>query len=283
VSLYRLSEPAEHLVAPVIVAAFDGWVDAGGASTAAAALIAGSTESLCEFDGDALYDYRSRRPVLDILDGVPTELTWPRLSIRLARHGGRDILVLSGAEPDFRWRELAHDVSEVCQRLGVVEWVSLGALPAAVPHTRAVSILATASRQGLLHETEVQGPGGLLRVPAACLSTVELAVSRSNTPTVGFFAQIPHYVGGPYPAAVIAILKHAGGHLGVEFELGSLPEEALAQRQQLDALVAQDSDLEQYVDRLEKSTGQAVPSGDELASEIERFLREAERGGGSGP
>ena len=108
--LYRLSEPADQLVAPAIVAAFDGWIDAAGASTAATVLVGGDGEAVASFDPDALYDYRSRRPVLDVLDGKLTELVWPDLTLKRARHGARDLLVLTGPEPDFKWRELSQDV-----------------------------------------------------------------------------------------------------------------------------------------------------------------------------
>lgn len=273
--LYRSSEPTEPLVAPAVVAAFDGWIDAAGASTSAATAIAEGGDVLATFVPDVLFDYRSRRPILDIVDGKPTALVWPELTLRRRRIGPRDILVLTGAEPDFRWQELGGDLLELCVRLGVVEWVSLGSIPAAVPHTRPVPILATASRPGLLAEDEQQGPEGLLRVPSACLSTIELAVSAGGVPTVGFYAQVPHYVQGPYAAGTIAMLEHAGRHLGVELPAGPLAADALAQRQRLDAAVQADDDSRAYVARLEQMTGeeQRLPSGDELASEIERFLR----------
>lgn len=283
-ALYRLTEPDQPLLAPALVAAFDGWIDATGASTAAATLMAEGGEAVVTFDGDALYDYRARRPVLDIVDGTLSELMWPELTITRTRHGGRDLLVLSGAEPDFRWRELAQGVLDLALRLGVVEWVSLGSIPAAVPHTRPVPILATASKAGLLAEDEQQGPGGLLRVPAAALSAIEFVVSGAGIPAVGFFAQVPHYVSGPYAAATAAILEHAGRHLGVELALGSLPDEAAVQRQRLDELIAQDPESRGYVERLEATMGEErIPSGDELASEIERFLRGQGEGGGQGP
>lgn len=283
--LHRLHEPEEPLVAPAIVAAFDGWIDAGGASTAAAELIAGDAEPIVTFASDLLYDYRSRRPVLDIVDGTLTDLAWPDLSMKRVRFDARDVLVLTGPEPDFRWRELGGDVHQVAVSLGVVEWVSLGAIPAAVPHTRPVPILATASRPGLLHEDERQGPQGLLRVPAAALSTIEHRVSGGGIPTVGFYAQVPHYVGGSFPAATIAILEHAGRHLGVDLPLGGLADEAIAHRRRLDAAVEADEDSRAYVGRLETVVdNEEAPTGDELVSEIERFLqqREGGTGGGSG-
>jgi PAC2 family protein len=273
--LYRANDVDEALLAPAVLAAFDGWIDAAGAATAAASAVAAGGDRIASFRPDDLYDYRSRRPILDIVDGKPTTLVWPELTLSRRRIGERDVLVLTGAEPDFRWQELGGDLVELCVRLGVVEWVSIGAIPAAVPHTRPVPILATASRPGLLAEDEQQGPEGLLRVPAACLSTIEIVVAESGIPAVGFYAQVPHYVQGPYPAATIAVLEHAGRHLGVDLPTASLAEEALTQRQRLDAAVAADDDSRAYVARLEQMTGeeQRLPSGDELASEIERFLR----------
>lgn len=284
--LTRLWEPPDELVAPALVAAFDGWIDAAGASTAAAARIAGDEgETVATFDPDLLYDYRSRRPVLDIVDGTLAELVWPDLTLRRKHIGGRDLLVFTGPEPDFRWRELGGDIIDLCLRLGVVEWVSLGSIPAAVPHTRPVPILATASKAGLLHEEELQGPEGLLRVPSAALSTIEMAVVGSGIPTVGFYAQVPRYVGGSYPAAAVALLEHAGRHLGVELPLGDLPDEAAARRDRLDAAVGSDEETRSYVERLEVAVdSEEMPSGGDLVQEIERFLRDrADGGSGEGP
>ncbi len=222
--------------------------------------------------------------MLDVVDGVLTELTWPDLTLRRARIGDRDLLVLHGAEPDFRWRRLADEVLELALRLGVVEWVGLGSIPAAVPHTRPVPVMATASKAGLLGPDEQQGPPGLLRVPSAVLSAVEITVAGSGVPAVGFFAQVPHYVSGPYAAGSIALLEHAGRHLGVDLPLGPLPDEAMAQRERLDAVVAQDEDSKAYVQRLETlADEERLPTGDDLAAEVERFLREAGRGEGGTP
>jgi hypothetical protein len=282
--LHELREPDEPLVAPAIVAALDGWIDAGGASTAAVDLVARDAEPIVTFGSDLLYDYRSRRPVLDIVDGVLTDLAWPALSIRRARLGGRDLLVFTGPEPDFRWRELGADMLDVAVRLGVVEWVSLGAIPAAVPHTRPVPILVTASKPGLLGPDEHPGPQGLLRVPSAALSAIEHEIIGGGIPTVGFYAQVPHYVGGAYAAATIAILERASRHLGVDLPLGDLAAEAMGQRQRLDTAVAGDDDSRAYVARLETvADNQEIPTGDELVGEIERFLQQRDGGAGPGP
>jgi hypothetical protein len=284
VALFRL-EPLDDVepAAPVLVAAFDGWVDAAGASSQATEHLARGGELVATFDGDVLFDFRSRRPVLDIIDGTLQRLEWPSLSMHRRRVGGRDVIVLHGAEPDFHWRELGDDLLELSLRLGVVEWVSLGAIPAAVPHTRAVPVMATASDDGLLHEQETKGPQGLLRVPSACLSAVELTVSGAGVPAVGFYAQVPHYVGGPYAAASVALLERLSRHLRIDLPMGSFPEDAVAQRERLDMAVNADDDVRQILERLETATEEELPSGDDLAAEIERFLRERPGDGGAGP
>jgi hypothetical protein len=284
-SPYRVTADVGDLERPVVLAAFDGWIDAAGASTAAVGQVASDAATVVEFDPDALYDFRSRRPVLDIVDGTLTDLSWPELSMRRARHGGRDVVVFTGAEPDYRWQELGRDAVDIVRQLGVREWISVGSIPAAVPHTRPVPVLANASAPELLRHGEQQGPQGLLRVPSAALSAVELAVSSAGIPCVGFYAQIPHYVGGPFPAASVALLDHVSRQIGVDIPPGELLEQAAVHRQRLDEAVAADEDSASYVQRLENMVDEErIPSGDELASEIERFLRGAGPSGGeSGP
>jgi hypothetical protein len=283
VSLFELEPVSERgFVAPVLIAAFDGWVDAAGASSAAAEHLARGGELLATFDADLLFDYRSRRPVLDIIDGTLTRLDWPSLTLHRLRTDGRDLLILQGAEPDFRWRELGSDVLELCLRFGVVQWASLGAIPAAVPHTRPVPILTTASEDAALHGSETKGPPGLLRVPSACLSAIEMSIAGAGIPCVGFYAQVPHYVGGPYAAASAALLEHLGHHLQAMLPMGSFTEDAAAQRERLDVAVQADEDVREFLQGLEGSQDAEIPSGDELAAEIERFLRDRPDPGGPG-
>ena len=281
-ALYRL-ENTPDLEAPVIVAAFEGWVDAGAAGTTAASQLADEGEVVATFDADAIFDYRARRPTLDIIDGRPMTLAWPQLRVVAARIGGRDLLVLSGPEPDYRWRELSADVVALARELGAASWVSLGAIPAAVPHTRPVPLLATASAPGLLPEGIRQGPDGLLRVPSAALSVLELAVSSAGIPAVGFFAQVPHYVQATYPATSIALLSTLGRHLGIEPPVGTLATRALERRNLLDAATATDEETKAHVERLELLADEArLPAGDELIADIERFLREGTPDEGDG-
>lgn len=278
-ALYRLDQDP-NFTAPVVVAALEGWVDAGGAGTTAAAQLAEGGTVVATFDADAIYDYRVRRPTLDIVDGRPTTLEWPSLTLSATTIGDRQLLVLTGPEPDYRWRELATDVVELAKRLGVASWASLGAIPAAVAHTRPVPILATASAEGLLPSGIRQGPDGLLRVPSAALSVLELTASAAGIPSIGLFAQVPHYVSASYPTASIALLTALGRHLGVDLPVGQLATRALERRSMLDAATAADEQTKAYVERLESLSDESrLPEGDELIADIERFLRE----GGGGP
>jgi hypothetical protein len=282
-ALYELDESAaEGLEAPLLVAAFDGWVDAGGAATTALARMAEDGGIVAAFDGDALLDFRARRPTLEIVDGRPDTLSWPSLSLRRSPTAGTNLLVLTGAEPDFRWNQLAGEIVELAQRLGVSTWISVGSIPAAVPHTRPVPILGTQSAPGLLRGDVQAGPAGTLRVPAAFLSVLDHSVARAGIPAVGYFAQVPHYVTGAYPAASLALLTAVERHVGTTLSPGALTAEAVSLRSRLDRAAASDADTRAHVERLEAMVDEArLPEGDELIGEIERFLRD--RSGGSGP
>jgi len=278
VSLYRLDDPGD-LVAPVFIAAFDGWVDAGSAATTALERLTDEAPVVATFDADRLFDYRARRPPLEIIDGRLAELTWPELVVRRVHVGDHDLLVLVGPEPDYRWRELVAATVELVGRLDVASWISLGAIPAAVPHTRPVPIIGTESGPGLLRAAVLPGPDGVLRVPSALVSALEFEVSRAGTPSIGYFAQVPHYVSGPYPAAAAALLETLGSHLGVPLPTGELAEEAQQLRARLDAAAAIEETTRTYVERLEAMADeQRLPAGDDLIADIERFLREGGEG-----
>jgi hypothetical protein len=279
VPLFQKAESVT-LDSPILVAAFDGWVDAGSAGTLAAKQLLGdSSRVVATFDADRLFDYRARRPTLDILDGTLQSLEWPELVLRAAHFGERDLLVLTGPEPDFRWHQLSSEVTGLVKELGVSTWVSLGAIPAAVAHTRPVPVLGTASVRGLLPDGVSQGPDGRLRVPSAVLSVLELGVSSNGVPSVGFYAQVPHYLSAAYPQAAIELLSRVGRYLGFEPPLGELPMQALETRALLDAATAADERTKAHVERLEEMADEArLPVGDDLIADIERFLRD--RGGG---
>jgi hypothetical protein len=275
VSVLRVKDLSD-LVAPTVVVAFDAWVDAGSAATSAiAAILEDSAPRVASFDADVLFDYRARRPTLDILDGRPSALSWPDLAISRTTLRDRDVIALTGPEPDFRWRELCDDLAAFARQLEVEQWITLGAIPAAVPHTRPVPILGTESSPGLLRGGVQPGPAGLLRVPAAAVSVLDVAIAEAGIPTLGYFVQVPHYISGEYAPAAIALLDALGQHLGLEIETASLRAEAELIRTRLDTAAAVDEKTRSYVERLEQMVDEArLPSGDELISEIERFLRD---------
>ena len=191
--------------------------------------------------------------------------------------------MLTGAEPDYLWRQLQTDVVGLAKELGVVTWVSLGAIPATVPHTRPVPILGTASTAGLLPQDVPQGPDGELRVPSALVSVLELAVSQAGIPALGFFAQVPHYASGAFPNAAVELLGRLGNFLGTDVPLGDLPKRALETRTLLDAAVSAEERTRSYVERLEAMADEArLPAGDELIADIERFLRDGGDGSDDG-
>ena len=273
-SLYRI-ETSPSLDAPVIVAAFDGWVDAGNAATSVVEALAENADTVATFDSDQLFDYRSRRPTLEIRDGRLASLEWPEVTLTHARFAGRDLLMLTGSEPDDRWRAFGDAVVGLVQQLGVTGWISLGAIPAAVPHTRSVPILGTESRPGLLKGGVAPGPSGLLTVPSAAISMLEMAVAAAGIPAVGYFAQIPHYVTGPYAIAAMELMRSLERHLGIDLPRGGISDEARQLRTKLDAATASDESTRSYVERLEAMVDESrQPAGEDLISEIERFLRD---------
>jgi predicted ATP-grasp superfamily ATP-dependent carboligase len=281
-SVYEMSGDHGELRAPVLIVAFTDWVDAGGAGSRAARHIGGDGELYATFDGDALFDYRSHRPILDIVDGTPKQFDWPEMTVRRRRYGNRDLLILTGPEPDFHWREFAGGALEVALRAGVVEHVSLGAIPAAVPHTIATPVMMTASSKELLKESD-RPTDGLLRVPAAAVSLVEWTLSQSGIPAVGFWAQAPHDL-PQYPPAAIALIRRVESHLGISIGVGELQQEAAVQRAQLDEMFSTSDDAREFLEQLEQLAGeQEIPGADEIAAEVEKFLRGQTGDGGPNP
>jgi hypothetical protein len=272
--MYRLNEP-KPLNAPALIVAFDGWVSAGGAGTATADHIAGASEVIADFESDRLYDYRVNRPTLEFTEGIIDKLEWPAATVRLRRLRTRDLLILSGPEPNWQWQGFAEAVADLAAKLAVVQHVSLGGIPWAAPHTRPTIVVTTSSRRDLLGD-DANFPEGTLRVPASAASVVESAVAERGIPTVGFWARVPHYVGGVYQPAVLTLVDRVARYLGVELPLGSLVDEAAAQRRQLDEALEDQPAARELVAQLEElydASGE-VASGEEIAAEIERFLRE---------
>lgn len=272
-SLYVLDDPGA-LVRPALIVALDGWVNAGEAGTTAAATIAGEGDVIARFDSDALYDYRATRPTVDFLEGVMSDVAWPEMTLTRTAHPTRDLLVLTGIEPNWSWQRFAREIAELAKTLDVEEHVSLGGIPWAAPHTRPVTTIVTASDRDRLDPGD-EHPQGLLRVPGSAVSIVEHAVAGAGIPSTGFWARVPHYIGATYHAAAIALLERVTAHLSVEFDLGNLTQAAMEQSDQLDSVADGRPDVKAMVEQLETLVDQqGVVSGEELAAEIERFLRE---------
>jgi hypothetical protein len=267
------------LVSPALLVAFEGWVSAGSAGMASAGHIAGDGEVVATFESDRLYDYRVNRPTLDFVDGMFSEVEWPVTTLRLRQIGDRDLLVLSGPEPNWGWQALSEAVGDLAIDLGVLHHVSLGGIPWAAPHTRPTIVVTTASRRDLIG-ADANFPDGLLRVPASAASIVEKALANRGIPTVGFWARVPHYVAGTYFPAVVSLVERVSRYLGVDIPLGSLVDESAAQRRQLTEALEEQPAIQEIVEQLEAvydASGE-VATGEEIAAEIERYLRDRGEG-----
>ncbi|MDQ3896969.1 MAG: PAC2 family protein [Actinomycetota bacterium] len=299
--LYELRARPE-LDSPVLVMAPEGWIDAGlgGAGAVGALLAAMETEVVASFDVDRLLDHRARRPVSHMLDGVYTDLVWPALDLLWGGDAdGRPVLVLAGPEPDHEWRTFADAVAELAAMFGVRLAVGLGAFPAGVPHTRTSRLAATATNAQLANQLGVVS--GVVEVPAGVLAAIERRLAQLEIPTIAIWARVPHYAASmPYPPASVQLLEGLQSVAGIRVEAPELVEAANATKAQLDELTANSvqhtalvRQLEAQVDAEEADgdgaagEGQSpapetrwgnLPTGDELAAEVERFLR-GEQGG----
>jgi predicted ATP-grasp superfamily ATP-dependent carboligase len=282
---YRLHREGP-LQAPVLVVALEGWVDAGlGAATAVATMVAANdSELLATFDGDHFLDQRARRPVVHLVDGVNTEMTWPQTQLRLgADAGGHDVLFLVGPEPDFHWKGFVDATVELARRFGVRLVVALGAFPAPAPHTRPVRLVATAPPTSAELIDRVGRSRGELEVPAGISSALEIGFGEAGIDMVTLWARVPHYVAAmAFPEASAALVDGLAQLAGLSFETAELRHAADASRRQVDEVIASNREHVEMVRKLElavdTSEGNALgietmPSGDELAAELEKFLR----------
>jgi proteasome assembly chaperone (PAC2) family protein len=278
-----LADPELH--EPVMVVALEGWIDAGlGANAAIATLLESiTTETLATFDTEYFIDQRARRPMVRIVDGVTAELTWPEIQMRVgADRDGADVLLLVGPEPDFHWSDFIDLVTDVAQRYDVKLVCGLGAFPAPTPHTRPVRVIGTAPAASA-HLLELVGTvEGELEVPAGIMAALEMGFAETGTPVVTLWARVPHYVASmPYPQASAALLNSLAAVAGLSIDASPLREASEETRQRVDDLVTNNPEHAAMVRGLERtadeseghSLGVDLPSGEELAAELERYLR----------
>ena len=282
-ALFELHERPD-LDNPVLIVALDGWIDAGYGAAAALRTVREHNEfvTVATFDTDNLLDHRSRRPSMTLVDGVNTGLTWPTIELCAGvDRSGNDVLLLVGAEPDHTWRAFADASVDLALEFGARLVTGLGAYPAPVPHTRPTRIVSTATSRDL---AEVVGfIPGRIEVPAGVAAAIELRAAEVGLPAVGLWAQVPHYASAmPYPAAAAALIDGLDHAAGVRFGTGDLVDEAAKTRTRLDELVSGSPEhldlvrqLEEQVDTLDTGTISEM-SGDELAAEFEKFLRDQE-------
>jgi hypothetical protein len=281
----------------VLVVALEGWVDAGlGADGAISALLsAGPTELIATFDGESLIDQRARRPVAHIARGINEGLTWPVIQMRLGQDLlGANVCFLVGPEPDFRWPSFVQSVVGLCRDLRVRMVVGLGAFPAPAPHTRPVRLAATGPPSSADLVGQIGIVQGEIDVPTGVWGALELALGEADIATVGLWARVPHYVSGmSFPSASAALLDGLAAVAGLSVDASPLHTAADASLRQVDDLISKSSEHTAMVRQLEHSVDTAegnpldvgqLPTGDELAAELERYLRdERGDGGDSGP
>jgi hypothetical protein len=293
VTLYErhLGRPLDH---PVLVVVLEGWVDAGlGADGAITALLsAGPTELVATFDGESLIDQRARRPVVHISHGVNEGLTWPVIQLRAGTdRAGADVCYLVGPEPDFRWPSFVTSVVALARELGVRMVVGLGAFPAPAPHTRPVRLAATAPQDSAELVARVGIVQGDIDVPSGVWGALEIAFGDAGIPTVGLWARVPHYVSGmAFPSASAALIDGLAAVGNLSLDSTELHTAADASLQQVDDLIAKSTEHTAMVRQLERSVDAAegnpldvgtLPTGEELAAELERYLRDERSDGGS--
>ena len=280
----------ERLRQPVLVAGFEGWNDAADAASTAAGWLTqhGTSTRLASIDPEEHFDFQSRRPQVELVDGVTRKIAWPENCFFAVGFDDRDLVVLRGIEPSYRWKSFSRAVTTVAHETGCEMVITLGALLADVPHTRAARITGTATDGELidrlgLAQSRYEGPTGIVGVLNDYCRT-------DGVPAVSLWAPVPHYLAAPpNPPATLALLERFAGLAGLTFDLSRLQRTAQAWREKVDEVAAGDDDVRNYVSTLEErfdaqttadgsisdqSWGTNLPSGDELAREVERFLRE---------
>ncbi|MFJ5224710.1 PAC2 family protein [Streptomyces sp. NPDC088400] len=282
-------EGVPELIDPVMVAAFEGWNDAGDAASTAVAHLdrEWKGEVFAALDAEDYYDFQVNRPTV-YLDGGARKITWPTTRLSVVRVGGekpRDLVLVRGIEPSMRWRSFCNELLGFAHELGVEMVVILGALLGDTPHTRPVPVSGVTSDTDLartmdLEETRYEGPTGIVGI-------LQEACTHAGVPAVSLWAAVPHYVSQPpNPKATLALLNRLEDLIGLRIPQGELAEDARAWQLGVDQLAAEDTEVAEYVQSLEEARDTAeLPeaSGEAIAREFERYLRRRDGGPGQAP
>jgi proteasome assembly chaperone (PAC2) family protein len=277
----RIDERPE-LERPVLVAAFRGWNDGAQAASLAAGYLAKTwgAERFAEVDPENFFDFQAARPHVSLEEGLTRRIDWPETVFYHARPEGldRDVVLLLGIEPNLRWRTFTDLVVGLAEDLGIEMLITLGALLADVPHTRPAPVTGSATDKELverlgLSASRYEGPTGIVGV-------LHDVCGKRGIASASLWAAVPHYVSlTPSPRGALALCERLGSVLGIEIEAGELEEAAANYEEQVSEAVASDEETAAYVDELERRSDQLedateLPSGDALAAELTRFLRE---------
>jgi predicted ATP-grasp superfamily ATP-dependent carboligase len=267
------------LTSPVIIAAFEGWNDAGEAASGVInhLSLAWQATPVGAIDPEDYYDFQVTRPVTEVAEGKTERLVWPTTRLLAAKQevSDRDLLLVSGIEPNMRWRGFCSELVTSFSELGIELVVLLGALLADSPHTRPVPVAAAASDPALAADlraepVDYKGPTGIVGV-------LQHACADAGIPAVSLWASVPHYVAQPpCPKATLALIRGVEDVLDVSLPLADLPQEARAWERGVDELAEQDTEVADYVRTLEEAkdaTDLPEASGDAIAREFERYLR----------
>jgi predicted ATP-grasp superfamily ATP-dependent carboligase len=278
----------------VLVHALAGDFDAGHAGALAAAHLVSSLESrvVARFDADSLVDYRAHRPRMTFDGDRYSSYAPPQITLHAVEDdAGAPFLLLRGPEPDFRWEAFVAAVSGLVDRLGVTSVVALQAIPMPVPHTRPVTVTAHAVRRQLIESYPVYW--GELQIPASVAALLELRLGEAGVDALGVAAHVPHYLAqAAYPAAALTLVEHLASLTGLHLPADALQEAAQVNRTEIDEQIARSPENTAVVAALEEQfdnftaaredngllgASGAMPSGDEIASEFERFLADRDR------
>lgn len=272
-----------RLTDPLLVAAFSGWNDAGDAATAALRWLgdAFGRERVGALDADDHLDHQVSRPTLELVDGCIRRIDWPALSLHRVSPPGRDLVLLEGPEPNYGWRSFCDSVVHAARDLGCDTVVTCGALLADVPHTRLPRLTGVTDDAGLmdrlgLRRSRYEGPTGITGVLAD-------AARGAGLRSVSLWAPVPHYApSAPAPAATRALLEGIAGLAALTLDLSALDDDVAAWRAEVDEAIAAESEVRGYVAELEAQAdaeaSAALPSAEDLAAQVEDFLRRREDG-----
>jgi proteasome assembly chaperone (PAC2) family protein len=283
-SEYRDAE----LRSPILIAAFRGWNDAGEAASYAALHLARvwAADKVAAIDPEEFYDFQAVRPQVELVDGLTRKIVWPANEFSAAHlEGDRDIILLVGNEPSHRWRTFSEVIVEVAKSYGVQLVITLGALLADVPHSRPVHITGTAGNEELVTRLDLQrsryeGPTGIVGV-------LHDAFARAGIDSASLWAAVPHYLAvSPNPKAALALVGKVIELTGTEASVEDLERASVSYEERVGEMVSEDEDVQAYVRLLEERSDERdeeaislidpadLPSGDALAAELEKFLRD---------